>query len=398
MDCIEVNDKKTRKEFIRVPKIMYKKDPNWICPLDMEIENIFNPRKNTCFKHGDAIRWVLKDDLGSLIGRIAAFYDKNKAFQNQQPTGAIGFFECIDDQQAANLLFQTAREWLEANGMQAMDGPINFGENFVNWGLLVEGFTQQGYGMPYNFPYYKELFENYGFRNYYEQYSFHDVFSNPYPERMKQFAEHFFEKPEYSFRHIEINNVELYLNQLTEMYNKVWSDYHENYMPLKFEDFKIIFQDSKALLNEKTIWFAYHNELPIGFVIAFPDINQILKKLKNGKLHLINILKLMYYRKRAVTRARLLVSGVIPEYQRTGAVGPLYLKLTDSMRSLGMNELELSWVGDYNLTVNRMYTQFGAIKAKTHVTYRCLFNRDAEFVRFTNQSNKFRKHRKEENE
>ena len=184
MDCIEVNDKKTRKEFIRVPKIMYQKDPNWICPLDMEIENIFNPRKNTCFKHGDAIRWVLKDDLGSLIGRIAAFYDKNKAFQNQQPTGAIGFFECIDDQQAANLLFQTAREWLEANGMQAMDGPINFGENFVNWGLLVEGFTQQGYGMPYNFPYYKELFENYGFRNYYEQYSFHDVFSNPYPEKL----------------------------------------------------------------------------------------------------------------------------------------------------------------------------------------------------------------------
>jgi hypothetical protein len=393
-----VTDKKTRGEFHRVPKIIYKNDPNWICPLDMEIENIFNPQKNDCYHHGNAIRWVLKDDFGKLIGRIAAFYDKNKAFQNPQPTGGIGFFECTDDQQAANLLFQTAREWLEANGMQAMDGPINFGENFVYWGLLVEGFTSQGYGMPYNFPYYRELFENYGFRNYFEQYSFHDVFSNPYPERMKKFAEHFFEKPEYSFRHIEMVKSDLYLNQLVEMYNKVWADFLENYTPLQFKDFNAIFQDAKTLLNEKTIWFAYHNELPIGFLIAFPDINQILKKLKNGKLHFINILKLMFYRKRAVTRARLLVSGIIPEYQRTGVVGALYLKLTGSMRSMGMTELELSWVGDYNLTVNRMYAQFGATKAKTHITYRCLFNREAEFVRFTNQSHKFRKHRKEENE
>jgi hypothetical protein len=396
MNCIEVNDKKTRNEFHRVPKILYKDDENWICPLDVEIENIFNPAKNECFQHGNAIRWILKDDMGALIGRIAAFYDRNKAFQNPQPTGGIGFFECIDDQQAANLLFQTAREWLGASGMEAMDGPINFGENFVYWGLLVEGFTPQGYGMPYNFPYYRELFESYGFCNYFEQYSFHDVFNKAYPERMKKFAEHFFDKPEYTFRHLEMDKAGFFLKQLVEMYNKVWSDFLENYTPLKYEDFEHIFNDAKALLNEKTIWFAYYNEMPIGFLIAFPDINQVFKKLKNGKLHLINILKLMYYRKRAVTRARLLLSGVIPEYQRTGVVGALYLKLTDSMRSLGMTELELSWVGDYNLTVNRMYSQFGATKAKTHITYRYLFDRNAEFVRFTNQSQKFSKRRKNE--
>ncbi len=396
MNCIEVTDKKTRNEFHRVPKILYKDDRNWTCPLDMEIENIFNPQKNECFQHGDAIRWILKDDMGNLIGRIAAFYDKNKASQNPMPTGGVGFFECIDDQQAANLLFQTAREWLEANGMEAMDGPINFGENFVYWGLLVDGFTRQGYGMPYNFPYYKELFENYGFQNYFEQYSFHDVFSIPYPERMKKFAEHFLEKPDYSFRHLEMDKADVFLKQLVEMYNKVWSDFLENYTPLKYEDFLHIFNDAKALLNEKTIWFAYHNEMPVGFLIAFPDINQVFRKLKNGKLHFFNILKLMYFRKRAVTRARLLLSGVIPEYQRTGVVTALYLKLTDTMRSLGMTELELSWVGDYNLTVNRMYSQFGATKAKTHVTYRYLFDRNAEFVRFTNQSQKFSKKRKNE--
>lgn len=396
MKIVIVEDKKTQIEFHKVPKILYRNDKNWICPLDTEIEKIFSREANSGFKHGDAVRWVLKNDKGELIGRIAAFYDSNKAFHNPQPTGGMGFFECINDQAAANLLFDTAKKWLRKNGMEAMDGPINFGENFVYWGLLVEGFTSQGYGMPYNFPYYKVLFENYGFKTYFEQYSFHDNFSRPYPERMRKYAEHMFEKPEFVFRHIEMDKAEEYIRQLVEMYNKIWSDFHENYTPLKFEDFYAIFKDSKVLLNDKTIWFAYHNGMPVGFLIAFPDVNQVFRKLKNGKLNLINILKLFYYRRKAVTRARLLLSGVIPEYQRTMVIGGLYIKLTDTMKSIGMKELELSWVGDYNLTVNRMYTQFGATKEKTHVTYRCLFNTNKEFVRFTNESQKFSRIKKNE--
>lgn len=394
MKIVAVEDKITKAEFHKVPKILYKDDKNWICTLDMEIENIFNPQTNSCFSHGDAARWLLKDDSDNLIGRIAAFYDKTKAFNNPQPTGGIGFFECVNNQDAANLLFDTAKKWLKKHGMEAMDGPINFGENFIYWGLLVEGFTNQGYGMPYNFSYYKDLFENYGFKNYFEQYSFHDEFSRPYPERMRKYAEHMFEKPEFRFQHFEMKKAEMYIKQLVDMYNKVWSDFHENYTPLRFEDFYAIFKNSKPVLNEKTIWFAYHNGMPVGFLIAFPDVNEIFKKIGNGKLNFLNILKLFYYRRRAVTRARLLLSGVIPEYQRTMVIGGLYIKLTDTMRAMGMKELELSWVGDYNLTVNRMYTQFGAVKAKTHITYRCLFNPATEFVRFKNESNKFSKIRK----
>ena len=125
-------------------------------------------------------------------------------------------------------------------------------------------------------------------------------------------------------------------------------------------------------------------------------MNQMLRKLKNGKLTTWNILKLLFYRKRAISRGRLLISGVIPEFQRTGVIGGLYLKLTDAMRADGLDELELSWVGDYNLTVNRMYGQFGATKEKTHITYRCLFDPNAEFRRFENLSHKYTKQRKNE--
>jgi hypothetical protein len=388
MVLTEVNNAITRKQFLEVPKVLYKDDPYWICPLDMEIENIFNPGKNSGFGHGDARRWILTTEDGKPAGRIAAFYDKNKCYHNPQPTGGIGFFECINDQSSANLLFDTAKNWLASQGMMAMDGPVNFGENFVNWGLLVEGFMQQGYGMPYNFPYYRQLFENYGFRTYFEQYCFHDDFATPYPEAMRKFGERIWKKPEFSFRHIEMNNPEKYLREMVVMYDKIWSDFLESYTPLKYEDLYQIFKEARSILNERYIWFAYHNDQPIGFLVVFPDMNEVLRKLKNGKLSPLNILRFMYYRRRAITRGRLLISGVIPEFQRTGVIGGIYLKLVDTMREDGLRELELSWVGDYNVTVNRMYSQFGATKEKTHITYRYLFDRNAEFKRFDNLSRK----------
>jgi hypothetical protein len=392
----EVKDKKSIREFLETAKILYRNDPNWVCPLDMEIENTFNPKKNSSFLHGDARRWVAKDEKGNLVGRIAAFYDKNKAYHNIQPTGGIGYFECIDDQALANKLFDTAKAWLASEGMQAMDGPINFGENFVNWGLLVDGFVQQGYGMNYNFPYYRKLFEEYGYKTYFEQYSYHDVFSRPYPEQMRNFGERFWRKPEYSFKHLEMKNAEKYLRDMVVMYNKIWADFLESYTPLRFEDLYSIFHEAKAILNEEYIWFGYHKGQPIGFLVVFPDMNQVIKKLKTGRLNFLNILKLLYYKKRVVTRGRLLISGVIPEFQRTGVVGGIYLKLTDAMKKNGMEEMELSWVGDYNLTVNKMYSQFGAIKGKTHITFRYLFDRNAPYERFNNLSNKFAKDKKKE--
>jgi hypothetical protein len=141
MQVISISNSSLKKDFLDTPKLLYKNDKNWICPLDSEVENVFNPEKNTFFAHGKCTRWVLKDDAGMLIGRVAAFINEKKAYHYDQPTGGMGFFECIDDEKAAFLLFDTAKAWLIENGMKAMDGPINFGENDTFWGLLVEGFT-----------------------------------------------------------------------------------------------------------------------------------------------------------------------------------------------------------------------------------------------------------------
>ncbi len=385
MKIIEVSNNRTRQIFNNLPVHLYKGDNNYTCPLDVEIESIFDPKHNTSYKNGDAHRWVLLDDYRKPIGRIAAFYNMKKAFiNNQQPTGGIGFFECINDQSAANQLFNMAKAWLVSKGMQAMDGPVNFGENFVYWGLLVEGFTHQAYGMQYNFPYYKTLFENYGFQTYFEQYSYHVDLTKPFPERQVQFANYIGRKANFTFEHFSFKNPSKYLKDAVEIYNSVWSTFHSDYTPLVYEDFEQIFLEARALLIEDFIVFAYDEGRPIGMIVTFPDINQAIKSL-NGKLHLLNKIKLLYNKKHKINRARQLVSGVLPEYQKAGIIGPLFLKMVDGCKKHGITELEMSWVGDYNHNVNKMYKQMeNTIKAKTHITYRYLFDRNKPFIRFSN--------------
>ena len=180
MQLKKVDTPDTRKLFHQVPRLIYKDDKNWAAPFDVMVENTFNPAKNPSFKGGEAQRWVLLDGNGNLLGRIAAFVNYEKAKTYEQPTGGCGFFECLDNQEAANILFDAAREWLNVRGMEAMDGPVNFGENYINWGLLVDGFMPQGYGMPYNPPYYLKLFENYGFRLFFKQFSYHLDYTMPF--------------------------------------------------------------------------------------------------------------------------------------------------------------------------------------------------------------------------
>ncbi len=170
---VEVANKKHIKAFLDLPSRINKDDPNWIRPLDEDIENIFDPKKNKMFRTGNAIRWILTNDKNEVLGRIAAFFEKATARKFEQPTGGCGFFECIDDQEAANILFNASRDWLKENSMEAMDGPVNFGARDHFWGCLFEGFTEPIYKMPYNPAYYNELFVDYGFKNYFNQYTYH---------------------------------------------------------------------------------------------------------------------------------------------------------------------------------------------------------------------------------
>lgn len=373
MQIIPVTTARLAHEFIRFPHTFYHNDPHWISPLDKDVRAVFDPRLNSFFAHGVCTRWLLTDDKGKTIGRIAAFINFEKAHISTPPAGGVGFFECIDDQAAANLLFDTARTWLQGQGMEAMDGPINFGENEKYWGLLVEGFKPPSLGMNYNPPYYVRLFETYGFRKQYDQLTNFLDASIPLSERFTKISGWVMRKPGYTFRHFSYAGREKFFAEFQEIYDDAWSNF-ENFTPLSPAAIRESFRQMKAIMDEKIIWFAYHKEEPIAFVLCLPDANQIIRHL-HGKMNLWAKIKFLYYRKTTtIDRLRIIVMGTKKKFQNHGIESALIRCLQDEvLPRKTIKGVELAWVGDFNQKMLAVHEATGAITDKVHRTYRYSF-------------------------
>lgn len=381
----EVSTKALRKEFLDLPKKMYKDNRNWVCPLDNDINGVFDRTKNAKFAGGDAIRWILRDGEGRTAGRIAAFYNLEQAALEQQPTGGCGFFECVDDQQAADMLFDAAREWLREKGMEAMDGPVNFGDRESWWGLLVDGFEFQPlYANPYNPPYYIRLFENYGFQNYFNQYTYNrKLDSGALSESVYQRVKRLEEMPGYRFEHIRLRDLPQVAENFRMIYNKAWAN-HSGVKPMDREQAMKLMNSMKPIIDERLIYFAYFNDEPIGFFIMVPDLNRVIGRF-NGNLNLINKIRLWVMLKTTHKADRIfaIIFGVTPEFHGKGVESGIIREFERNVeKGLPYKSLELAWVGDFNPIMMRMIESYVcASKHKTHVTYRYLFDRTKEFKR-----------------
>ena len=358
--------------FIGLPLMLYKDDPLFIAPLETEIKKIFNPAANSFFQHGHCTRWLLYDDK-KLVGRIAAFINHEKANVSGTPTGGIGFFECINNQQAADILFTTAANWLKAKGMQSMEGPINFGENDSWWGLLVQGFRPPSMGMNYNPPYYQQLFENFGWQKSYDQITNVIDLEKPVPERFEKIAQWVVKKKEYSFKPFNKKDFKLFSEDFKEIYNDAWEDF-EGFTPITSASIADAFERMKPVMDERIIWFAYHHNQPIAFVICLPDTNQILKYV-NGKLNLWGKLKYVWHSKtKTIDRMRVIVMGVKKHFHNKGIESALiYLLKLEVMPRNTIKEVELAWVGDFNEKMLAIHHATGAELEKIHRTYRYTF-------------------------
>ena len=377
-----VLDKTTVKEFLKVPLILYRDDPNFIRPLDKDVNDVFDPKKNKAFRFGECYRWVLKDGNDNLVGRIAAFV--NKKYTNkgdEQRTGGIGFFECINNQEAADMLFDVAKSWLLQRGMGAMDGPINFGERDRWWGLVVEGFKPPIYLMNYNLPYYVQLFENYGFKNFYNQICWHLFVKTQLNERFFEQDEKYNSNPEYKAIHIRKNKLKEFATDFSIVYNKAWAKHEGNKQLNKDTAYKM-FKAMKPVMDEHLIWFVYHNDEPVAFWVNLPELNQIFKFL-DGRFDFIAKLKFLWLRKKGVcNKFTGIVFGVIPEYQGKGIDYYMIVEGAKVIQSDEQyNELELQWQGDFNPIILNISKNLGASQSRMLATYRYIFDRGKEFKR-----------------
>jgi GNAT superfamily N-acetyltransferase len=378
----EVTDKKSRKEFLMLPVRLYKHEKNWIRPLDVDIDRLFDPRYNKFFHHGTCIRWIIQDEEGATVGRVAAFIDRKQAYNYDQPTGGMGYFECIEDDDAALMLFNTCKNWLQENGMQAMDGPINFGERNQWWGLLVDGFTEPNYCTPYNFNYYQKLFESYGFKVYFKQYTYHRKIKGGVLNVVHKKAEKVLSNPDYSFRHLKKKHLAIYTEDFRTVYNKGWVK-HTGVNKMSEVQAQNMIKKLKPMMDERLVWFAYYKNEPVGFFIMMPEINQILKYV-NGKLNLWGKTIFLYHKMKGTCKKALgMLFGIVPEHQGKGLESALVIAFSKIAYSVGFpyTDLEMNWIGDFHPKMMHVAEQMGGKIFKTHITYRYLFNPLAEFKR-----------------
>jgi hypothetical protein len=384
MQMQQVISLEQQAKFMAVPDMIYKDDPQWIKPLDKDILEIFDEKKNKTFRFGKIIRWVLTGKDGVLLGRIAAFV--NKKYKNkgdEVAAGGIGFFECINNQEAANLLFEEAKKWLEQEGMGCMDGPINFGERDRWWGLLTHGFTSPLYGMNYNPPYYRELFEQYGFQVFYNQVCLGMHPKKKLDEKIWQRHDAIAADPAYSACPISKNNLQKFATDFSIVYNKAWAG-HGGLKELSKEQVLIMFKKMKPVMDERIIWFAYHADEPIGIFINLPDLNQWFKYL-NGKFGLLQKLKFLWVKQFKPNRKFTgLVFGIVPAFQGKGV--DAYI-IAESAKVIQRNNVpytayEMQWIGDFNPKMLNIAENLGEVfRSRNLVTYRYLFNRQQVFHR-----------------
>ncbi len=385
---IEVKSRADEKIWLHVDRPIYKGNSNWVCPLDEDIIKVFDPAHNEKLSHGEAIRWIAVDTAtGKAVGRIAAFYDANATDEYEQPTGGCGFFECIDNQQVANLLFDACRDWLADKGMEAMDGPINFGSRDNWWGLLVDGYQYPPlYGNQYHLPYYKALFENYGFQNYFNQNSYiWRVYEDHLSDIALAKAERVAATEGYYIEDVRNTDLNVAAQHLRKIYNQAWALF-TGVKPMTEQEAQKIVDTLRPIIDPNIIFFAYYNDEPIGFFVMVPDLNCIIGKFK-GKFGIINKLRLLWELKvkRSADRIFGIIFGITPQYQGKGIESFMMRYILENYIRSDRNHyktVEFAWIGDFNPVMNKMIQNYVcATRHKMHTTYRYLFDRTREFTR-----------------
>lgn len=369
MKIVPVQTVKEIRAFHRLPFKIYSHNLNWIAPLRQDIEKIFRSETNIRLHGDNAIRFLLYTDTGEIAGRIAAFIQY--PFDNTLlKVGSIGFFECVNDLSAAEKLFDASRNWLEQRGCNVMEGPVNFGERDRWWGLLVQGFDPPVYGMNYHLPYYKTLFESYGFQNYFEQYTFLLHRDRPMPKIVYEIKERLELRNNVSFQTADKNDMQRFARDFRIIYNKAWA-HHDQVPEMTEAQSRKIMQEVKPIMDPSLMIFAYVKNEPAGFFIGLPDANQLLKYAK-GNLNLTGVAKILI-RKPFIQMKHIygIIFGVVPEHQNKGIEAGMAAKMHEMVnRSRYYEQIELLWIGDFNKKMLNFVRHIQAEPYRTLITYR----------------------------
>jgi len=339
-------------DFINVVDYIYKRDPNYIRPLDMDMKDRLS-FKNPFFEHGDGVIFTAFRN-GFCVGRCTAQIDREHLARYKDDVGFFGFFDTIDDQEVAKLLLDAATDWLRERGMKKIRGPFSLSIN-EETGCLIEGFDMPPMVMmPHHLPYQAGLIEKCGFEKLKDLYAWRYTVGDM-PERGRKAHDELAALPEVKTRHIDMRNLDSEVRVIMNIFNDAWSD-NWGFVPYTEKELSKMAADLKLIAIPELSYIAEINGEPAAFAVALPNINELIREFK-GKLGPLELGKLLWRLKvKGPKTARLALLGISKKFrgQRkyAGLSIFLYSKLNESGKKLGIEWGELSWTLEDNGPVN----------------------------------------------
>lgn len=367
IDIKELKTKQDLKKFIKFPIELYKKNEYFVPQLYISEKRMLT-KANPFLKKSEIKMFIAYDDK-KIVGRIAAIYNRLHLKLYNDDTGFFGFFDVENNYAIAKLLFDAALNWLKSKGIIKIIGPTNLTTN-DSCGFLIEGFKQAPIVlMPYNYNYYNDFCIKYGFSKSIDLYSY-NISGELVDKNISNIANYYEEKLKFKniyFRNIRANSFKNDIKKLRSVYNQSNKD-NWGFLPLNEQEFNSMAKDLRSISSlDYTIIAEKDNEM-IGFLIAIPDVNQILKTINNGKLFPFGIFKFLF-NKNKIDKARLIILGVLPEYRKQGIDKVMYKKIRQALQKKGIESAEACYVFESNTVMNTILQKTGAKQVKKYRLY-----------------------------
>ncbi|MHA7630973.1 N-acetyltransferase [Corallococcus sp. M7] len=355
-----------RTAFIRLPYSLYRDDPNWVPPLEMERRDFLDPKKNPFFDYAEVELFLARRGQ-DVVGRVAAIKNPRHMEFHGTKEGFFGLFECVNDAGVARGLLDAASAWLKARGIDTVLGPANFSSN-QDWGLLVEGYeSPPALMMPYNPAYYAGLLETCGFTKAKDLFAYELSSSTPPPEKVARIAEKIRQREGVTVRAVNLKDFPAEVARIKQIYNAAWEK-NWGFIPFTDREFEHMAKEMKAIVRPELVLIAEVKGEPVAFSMTLPDANAAFKAA-NGRLTTfglpIGLVKLVLA-SRKLKRLRLLTLGIKEGYRRRGLDAILYLDTLRTAKELGYTGGEISWTLEDNHLVNRAIESMGGQRSKTY--------------------------------
>ena len=361
-----------RKDFLRFPWKVYRDNPFWVPPIYSERLHFTDPASNPFFEHAEAQLFLaLRDE--EIVGSIAAFSNHlHNQYQNEN-VGFFGYFEVLEDFEAAEALFRAAENWARDRGHTALRGPAQWSTN-DECGLLVDGFDDRPrILMTFNPRYYVDFIEKLGYGKARDLWAYSlsiDDFMKGTGERLDKITTKILARKNITIRKLDMKHFDQEVNKVKLLYNEAWSK-NWGFVPMTDPEFAQLAKELHDILDPDLVYIAEKDGKTVGFSLSLPDLNEPLQLAypKPNSPDWWVLAKLAWHWKvrRRVTWVRVFALGVIPEYRKLGIDALFYYRTAQAAKKKGIIMGEMSWILDNNDKMNRPIVAMGG---KVYKTYR----------------------------